>query len=169
MTNFFACCRLLCEDCGEFVVAKFKTFFFSWRVEEGKVATKNIHQEFQIPSPRTSGTALAQTKARLVLAEKEEKLTREWVHVSPIIERGSILLSTPGDHFWASQQYFHKAIILIVEHDPGFTTGVILNRPGLQKHFPPPLPARQREKRQCHSMFTIRDTIITVSYLIFQN
>jgi len=52
-----------------------------------------------------------------------------WAYETPLIEQGAILLSTPSNHFAINQQYFHKNIILIVNHEPGFTTGIILNRP----------------------------------------
>lgn len=55
---------------------------------------------------------------------------RGWVHASPLIEQGSLLLSRAGDHFAVHQPYFHKAAILILEHsDEEGDAGVILNRP----------------------------------------
>lgn len=52
-----------------------------------------------------------------------------WAHVTPLIEQGSVLLSSPGDHFAINQQYFHKAVILITEHNDQGDIGLILNRP----------------------------------------
>lgn len=52
-----------------------------------------------------------------------------WAHATPLIEQGSLLLAEPGDHFALNQQYFHKAMIFIIEHTDDFTRGVILNRP----------------------------------------
>lgn len=37
----------------------------------------------------------------------------------PIIEQGAILLSEPNDHFCVNQQYFHKNVIFLVDHQPG--------------------------------------------------
>jgi len=52
-----------------------------------------------------------------------------WAYATPLIEEGSLLLSAPGDHFAINQQYFHKAVIFIIEHGDSFTRGIILNRP----------------------------------------
>jgi len=53
-----------------------------------------------------------------------------WVHATPLIEQGSVLLSRAGSHFSLQQPYFHKAVILIVEHsEEDGDAGVILNRP----------------------------------------
>lgn len=73
-------------------------------------------------------------RAQLVRQEmapgKEEKNTTEgWAYATPLIEQGSILLSAPNDHFAIHQQYFHKNVIFLVEHQDHFTKGVILNRP----------------------------------------
>jgi len=61
--------------------------------------------------------------------EATKNATEGWAYVSPLIEQGSILLSTPSDHFAINQQYFHKNVIFLVEHSDTFTRGVILNRP----------------------------------------
>lgn len=73
-------------------------------------------------------------RAQLVRQEmapgKEEKnATEGWAYATPLIEQGSILLSAPSDHFAIHQQYFHKNVIFLVEHQDHFTKGVILNRP----------------------------------------
>jgi putative AlgH/UPF0301 family transcriptional regulator len=59
-----------------------------------------------------------------------------WAYESgKIIEKGSIILARPpcamvetADSGLA-QQYFHKSIILVLQVDPQFTKGIILNRP----------------------------------------
>lgn len=59
-----------------------------------------------------------------------------WAYESgKIIEKGSIILARPpcvmtetADNGLA-QQYFHKSIILVLQVDPHFTKGIILNRP----------------------------------------
>lgn len=67
------------------------------------------------------------------VAKQEE--VNGWAHATPLIERGSILLSMPGSYFAMDQQYFHKAVILIIKHGNGGgptgsgDVGVILNRP----------------------------------------
>jgi len=48
----------------------------------------------------------------------------------PVIRQGSVLLSRPGMKFSKQQIYFHKSVILIIEHRfDGFDQGLILNRP----------------------------------------
>jgi len=52
-----------------------------------------------------------------------------WAYESPLIEKGSVLLSIPKTCFSFNQQYFHKAIILIIRHSDNGDLGLILNRP----------------------------------------
>eukprot|EP00930_Biecheleria_cincta_P091155 TRINITY_DN80650_c0_g1_i1.p1 TRINITY_DN80650_c0_g1~~TRINITY_DN80650_c0_g1_i1.p1 ORF type:complete len:552 (-),score=104.39 TRINITY_DN80650_c0_g1_i1:60-1715(-) len=66
-------------------------------------------------------------RARLVQAT--QSAGQGWAYESPLIEKGSVLLAAPGDDFTFKQQYFHKAIILIIRHDDRGSTGLILNRP----------------------------------------
>lgn len=81
-------------------------------------------------------------RAKLVGMEKREGESGEegepgepevdsssWAYESPLIEQGALLLGSPGDNFAINQQYFHKSMILIIEHTEQFTKGVILNRP----------------------------------------
>merc|ERR1712032_5019 len=81
-------------------------------------------------------------RARLVKLEQNEgaesddgksTVTAEteagWAYETPLIEQGAMLLSTPNNHFAINQQYFHKNVILIINHEPMFTTGLIVNRP----------------------------------------
>lgn len=76
-------------------------------------------------------------RARLVQQEgsegsegsEENSEKDKWAYELPIIEQGAILLSEPNDHFCVNQQYFHKNVIFLVDHQPDFTKGVILNRP----------------------------------------
>lgn len=78
-------------------------------------------------------------RARLVERERRdggefggrghEAEQRGWAYAMPLIEQGSVLLSAPGDHFALQQQYFHKAVILIVRHSDKGDMGLILNRP----------------------------------------
>jgi putative transcriptional regulator len=47
-----------------------------------------------------------------------------------LVETGSVILGgTKGFGFDLHQQYFHKSVILILDHDKRFTKGIILNRP----------------------------------------
>lgn len=70
-------------------------------------------------------------------------LDAAWRHEGKLIEKGSLLVSLPGDHYSLDQQYFHKAVILIIKTDERGDVGatrlratfyscgyeVILNRP----------------------------------------
>eukprot|EP00418_Pyrodinium_bahamense_P032398 CAMPEP_0179141340 /NCGR_PEP_ID=MMETSP0796-20121207/67775_1 /TAXON_ID=73915 /ORGANISM="Pyrodinium bahamense, Strain pbaha01" /LENGTH=631 /DNA_ID=CAMNT_0020841039 /DNA_START=38 /DNA_END=1933 /DNA_ORIENTATION=+ len=52
-----------------------------------------------------------------------------WVHTTPLIETGSVLLAKPGPSF-VQWPHFHKSVVFIVEHDEGKSDmGFILNRP----------------------------------------
>lgn len=74
-------------------------------------------------------------RARLVEQEKgisakmDATTDMKWLHGAKLIEKGSVLISNPGDHYSLDQQYFHKAVILIVKSDASGDVGVILNRP----------------------------------------
>ncbi|GFR40718.1 hypothetical protein Agub_g1325 [Astrephomene gubernaculifera] len=52
----------------------------------------------------------------------------EWAHAVPRPERGALLLAHP-QLFQTSQTYFHRAAILVMEHGPQGSYGLILNRP----------------------------------------
>ena len=55
-----------------------------------------------------------------------------WAYESgKLIEQGAIILGGVEQDFGFAlrQQYFHKAVILVLEHTPSFTKGIILNRP----------------------------------------
>jgi len=52
-----------------------------------------------------------------------------WAYSTTLLESGSILLAQPGSRFGLRQQYFHKAVVLIIRHDKDGTIGLILNRP----------------------------------------
>ena len=50
---------------------------------------------------------------------------------SPLIEQGAILLGGTKQQygFALRQQFFHKSVMLLLQHDETFTKGIILNRP----------------------------------------
>lgn len=85
---------------------------------------KLVQQELREKSGSEGQAAEADTSAAAPATQEEG-----WAYATPLIEPGSLLLSAPGEHFALNQQYFHKAIIFIVEHTETFTRGVILNRP----------------------------------------
>ena len=72
-------------------------------------------------------------RARLVAqaAGQETKQGDGFVYESPLIETGTVLLGgTKQDSGFAlRQQFFHKCVLLLLEHSEGFTKGIILNRP----------------------------------------
>lgn len=56
-----------------------------------------------------------------------------WAYESgDVIEAGSLIVSAPSQDFSCGglrQQYFYKCVVLVVEHGPDFTRGLLLNRP----------------------------------------
>ena len=56
----------------------------------------------------------------------------QWAYDSGnVIEKGAVILGGVEQDFGFGlrQQYFHKAVILVLDHDHKFTKGIILNRP----------------------------------------
>ena len=56
----------------------------------------------------------------------------QWAYdAGHVIEKGAVILGgVEQDYgFGLRQQYFHKAVILVLDHDINFTKGIILNRP----------------------------------------
>ena len=82
-------------------------------------------------------------RARLISRSKEGVLDAipapsnesSWAYETPLLEQGSVLLGgTEQDlGFAVRQQYFHKCIVLLLQHDENFTRGLILNRPSLRE------------------------------------
>ena len=78
-------------------------------------------------------------RARLVAQEKKgekgesggESDPAGFVYESPLIEQGSVILGGTKQDFGFAlrQQYFHKCVMLLLQHDEGFTKGIILNKP----------------------------------------
>ena len=79
-------------------------------------------------------------RARLVAQERAEKtegsrgvddLGSSSVYECPLIEQGSVILGGTEQKFGFAlrQQYFHKSVMLLLQHDKFFTKGIILNRP----------------------------------------
>ena len=68
--------------------------------------------------------------------EKKNELTpldpSQWAYDSgDVIEQGAVILGGIEQEFGFGlrQQYFHKTVILVLDHSPTFTKGIILNRP----------------------------------------
>ena len=75
-------------------------------------------------------------RAKLVAAERTGQpnglaVSSSYVFESPLIEQGTVLLDTAQDTstFALHQQYFHKSLCLLLEHNEEYTKGVLLNRP----------------------------------------
>jgi len=78
-------------------------------------------------------------RARLVAQEKAaqngggtvESAADGFVYESPLIEQGVVILGGTKQEFGFAlrQQYFHKCVMLLLQHDDSFTKGIILNRP----------------------------------------
>lgn len=100
----------------------------------GRIVARRASEGAYMNDPESSEESVSDAdwrafRARLVQGEGGEQQKDGWAHVSPLIETGSLLLSTPSNHFALNQQYFHKTVIFIIEHTPLFTKGIILNRP----------------------------------------
>jgi Uncharacterized ACR, COG1678 len=89
---------------------------------------------------RSNSTARTKTTVTLPLSALGEESSTpsssssSWVYESgTTIESGSLIISRPIQDFaygGLNQQYFHKSIILVLQHDnASFTKGLILNRP----------------------------------------
>ena len=73
-------------------------------------------------------------RAKLIAQENNEAepgAGEGFVYESPLIEQGTILLGGTKQDFGFAlrQQFFHKCVLLLLQHDDGFTKGIILNRP----------------------------------------
>ena len=75
-------------------------------------------------------------RAQLIAQESQAEggTAREsgsYVYESPLIEQGTILLGGTQQDFGFAlrQQFFHKCVLLLLQHDDSFTKGIILNRP----------------------------------------
>jgi len=60
-----------------------------------------------------------------------DRIDAAQVYETPLIEQGSVILGgTQQEYGFAlRQQYFHKSVMLLLQHDESFTKGIILNRP----------------------------------------
>jgi len=79
----------------------------------------------------TSKKVASASGSNLALLKKQKHtLSGEtpWAHVIGAPERGCLLIAR-GESFTGGQQYFHQAVILVLEHNEKGSMGVILNRP----------------------------------------
>lgn len=63
--------------------------------------------------------------------QSEGRIDAAKVYETPLIEQGSVILGGTQQEFGFAlrQQYFHKSVMLLLQHDSSFTRGIILNRP----------------------------------------
>lgn len=75
-------------------------------------------------------------KGRGGLAADAMKSGSGWIYETPLIEKGAVLLGGTRQRFGFGirQQYFHKCVLLLIQHDNFFTKGIILNRPSAKKY-----------------------------------
>eukprot|EP00308_Calcidiscus_leptoporus_P000972 CAMPEP_0119379438 /NCGR_PEP_ID=MMETSP1334-20130426/52681_1 /TAXON_ID=127549 /ORGANISM="Calcidiscus leptoporus, Strain RCC1130" /LENGTH=522 /DNA_ID=CAMNT_0007398943 /DNA_START=143 /DNA_END=1708 /DNA_ORIENTATION=- len=87
------------------------------------------------PAPRMSAYEeeidWREMRARLIAQENQAAPSKSFVYESPIIEQGTVLLGGTKQAFGFAlrQQFFHKCVLLLLQHDDTFTKGIILNRP----------------------------------------
>ena len=73
-------------------------------------------------------------RAQLIAQESQADGTSAsggYAYESPLIEQGTVLLGGTKMEFGFAlrQQFFHKSVMLLLQHDESFTKGIILNRP----------------------------------------
>jgi len=75
-------------------------------------------------------TAVRSSLSRKASPSPSPEAKKGWLHSTPVLESGSLLLANPSDSFAIGGPYFHKAVILILDHSPEEgSMGVMLNRP----------------------------------------
>eukprot|EP00913_Durusdinium_trenchii_P009582 g9002.t1 len=99
------------------------------------VGPVSLRKSTKIARPAQSVEDWRSFRARLL--QREDTLTADlpetvseeaWLHRSPLIEQGSVLISKLGT--WSFYNpIFHKAVVLITEHEDDYSKGLILNRP----------------------------------------
>ena len=117
--------------------------------QDRKTATIVFASSQESNEDETGGEDWRDFRAKLVMGEKmaesssdsstststaiSDDSSSSWAYdAGDVIEKGSIILSSLEQAFGhgLNQQYFHKSVILVVEHDENvFTKGIILNRP----------------------------------------
>ncbi len=86
-------------------------------------------RETTLEEERTRAEAVSMENMK-VLEAQNPRLAESppWAHVIGAPEKGCLLVAADRE-FRMSQQYFHQAVILVLEHHEQGSMGVILNRP----------------------------------------
>lgn len=101
-----------------------------WRdVRARLVAMEQL--ERQGTSQSTNGSGIRADLDASSPPQPAERLGGAQVYETPLIEQGSVILGGTQQEFGFAlrQQYFHKSVMLLLQHDPTFTRGIMLNRP----------------------------------------
>jgi putative transcriptional regulator len=101
-----------------------------WRdVRARLVAMEQL--ERQGTSQSTNGSGVRADLDGSPPPQPAERLGGAQVYETPLIEQGSVILGGTQQEFGFAlrQQYFHKSVMLLLQHDPTFTRGIMLNRP----------------------------------------
>ena len=108
-----------------------------WRDYRAKLVMqyRRHEQEKDKDENKNSSSDATSTPIIIPTTNKSNNSTssNEWAYESgDVIECGSLIVSHPSQDFSCGglrQQYFYKSVVLVVEHTPIFTKGIILNRP----------------------------------------
>jgi len=77
----------------------------------------------------SSGAVEGEAKDQKIYAVDAEG-DAAWAGWTSLVEQGSVLLASPGDHFALENQQYIKAVVLIISHsDEEGDVGIVLNRP----------------------------------------
>ncbi|PNH05041.1 hypothetical protein TSOC_008732 [Tetrabaena socialis] len=134
--------------------------------EGGDRGQRPQHPELDDSGPSSSDTGIPDTlpfmgsqadwrefRAKLVSQGKGQgqagpSTSGEWAHAISKPEKGAVLLAHPL-MFRQSQPYFHRAVILLLEHGDSGSYGLILNRPSKLRIGDVPLNRPQTQFADC--------------------
>ncbi|KAG7363251.1 ACR COG1678 domain containing protein [Nitzschia inconspicua] len=103
-----------------------------WRDVRAKLVMQYRHDQ-QESGTKNAAATTTRTISSYTSDKSNTAATVSWAYeAGDVIETGSLIVSHPCQDFACGglrQQYFYKSVILVVEHTPAFTKGLILNRP----------------------------------------
>ena len=80
-------------------------------------------------TPEERASAISEENMKVLEAQNPRLAqAKPWAHVIAAPEKGCLLVAADQE-FRMSQQYFHQAVILVLEHHENGSMGIILNRP----------------------------------------